>query len=681
VYIIPPNKDMEVVDGVLTLMPRRPRPYIHLPIDQFFVSLAERQKAGAIAVVLSGMANDGTVGLKAIKLAGGFTFAQDESAKFPSIPRSAIDAGVVDLVLPPASIAREIERLSHKIDLFDQIDVLENEETAADTDEELREILQHLHHTVGVDFSHYKMSTIRRRVTRRLVLHRLDALPDYARFLRQNPSEVEVLYGDLLINVTRFFRDPETTDYLQTVVLPRLVRGKSPHAPIRIWVPACSTGEEAYSMAMLLLETLGDRATALVGITPIQIFATDLSDSAIQAARVGLYARAELADVSPQRLQRFFTKVDDHYRVVKALRDVCVFAPHNLFRDPPFSRLDLVSCCNLLIYLDPTLQKQAITTFHYALNPGGYLQLGKSETVGAGGELFAQVQKGVKLFARKNDTASSPAFQLSVASKTGRPGSPRLRTFAPKETPSDGDLTKLVDDLLLTQYMPASVVVNHDLDILRFRGSTGLFLEPAPGRASLNLLKMARPELVSELRSLVQKAQKAGKAVRKTGLALQVKGHAHYVNLEALPLRSGTDDPLFLVIFEECAAPETGKVPPAVARDRRIRQLEAELASARDDMRSIIEAQEAANEELQSANEEVVSANEELQSINEELETSKEEIESSNEELITINQELQVRNDQLAESYEYAEAIFGTLREATLLLDPELRVRSANDAY
>ncbi len=677
VYIIPPNKDMEVVDGVLTLMPRRAKPYIHLPIDQFFVSLAERQKTGAIAVVLSGMASDGTVGLKAIKLAGGFTFAQDASAKFPSMPQSAIDAGVVDRVLPPAEIAHEIARLSQKIDLFDQIDLVENEETAAATDDELQEILQILHQTVGVDFGHYKMSTIRRRVTRRLVLHRLETLPDYARFLRQNPSEATVLYSDLLINVTRFFRDPETTEYLQTTVLPRLLRSKPPHAPLRLWVPACSTGEEAYSLAMLLLETLGQEASQ----TPIQIFATDLSDAAIQVARTGNYTRAELVDVSPRRLSRFFTKVDDHYRVVKSIRDVCVFAPHNVFKDPPFSRLDLVSCCNLLIYLDPTLQKQALATFHYALNPNGYLQLGKSETVGVGGVLFSQVHKGVKLFSRKNDTASTPAFQLSAAPKTARPGAPPLRTFSPKEIPGDGDLNRLVDGVLLTSYVPASVVVNPDLDILQFRGSTGLFLEPAPGRASLNLLKMARPALVFELRSLVQKARKAEKAVRKTGLQLELKGRMHHVTLEALPLKNGADEVLFLVVFQETTPPELSKTTPALARDRRIKQLETELAAAREDMRSIVEEQEAGNEELQSANEEIVSSNEELQSINEELETSKEEIESSNEELITINQELQVRNDQLAESYEYAEAIFGTLREATVMLDAELRVRSANEAF
>ncbi len=687
VYIIPPNKDLEVVDGVLKLMPRRAKPYIHLPIDQFFVSLAERQKVGAIAVVLSGMASDGTVGLKAIKRAGGFTFAQDDSAQFPSMPQSAIAAGVVDLVLPPAGIAREIERLSQKVALLDQIDLVENEETAADTDDELREILQHLRKTVGVDFSHYKMNTVRRRVTRRLVLHRLDTLSDYARFLRENPSEVEVLYDDLLINVTRFFRDPATTDYLQTEVLPRLVLNRAPHLPIRVWVPGCSTGEEAYSLAILLLETLGDGAAGTpaagtpVAQTPIQVFASDLSEAAIQAARLGLYTRAELVDVSPKRLQRFFTKIDDHYRVVKSIRDMCVFAQHNLFGDPPFSRLDLVSCCNLLIYLDPSLQKKALSTFHYALQPNGYLLLGKSETVGASGALFSQLHKGVKLFARKNAPVSPPAFELREAPKTKQAEGPRLRTFSPREIPSDGDLNRLVDGVLLTEYVPASVVVNPDLDILQFRGSTGLFLEPASGRASLHLLKMARPELAFELRSLVHKAQKTGKAQRKTGLRFKHKNKTHHVTIEAVPLRSEAHEALFLVVFQETTPPEAGAFPPALARDRRIKQLEAELTAAHEEMRALVEEQETANEELQSANEEVVSANEELQSINEELETSKEEIESSNEELITINQELQVRNDQLLQSYEYAEAIFGTLREATMMLDGKLRVRSANDAY
>ncbi|MCY7350112.1 MAG: PAS domain S-box protein [Cytophagaceae bacterium] len=688
VYIIPPNKDLEVVDGVLTLMPRPPRPHVHLSIDRFFVSLAERQREGAIAVVLSGMASDGTLGLRAIKLAGGFTFAQDSSARFQSMPKSAIAEGVVDMVLAPAAIAQAIERLSQNPDLFHQpeladpeadaepADPADNPEEAGD-DADLRAILQILLKGVGVDFQHYKLATIRRRIARRMVLLRFKTLSDYAQHLRQHTAEVGALYSDLLINVTRFFRDPDTLDYLRKTILPRLVREKPPREAIRIWVPACSTGEEAYSLAMLLTEALGDAAATM----PFQVFATDLSEAAIAKARLGTYSRAELADVSPKRLHVFFTKTDDQYRIVKSIREACVFAPHNLFKDPPFSRLDLVSCCNLLIYLGSRLQAQAIATFHYALNPGGYLVLGKSETVGASTALFSQVEKPLKLYARKNEVVGQLPFQTSRRPPDGSPtkeSRPPPKAPAAAPIPPPIDLEGRVDALLLSQYVPASVVINQDLDIVHFRGSTGLFLEPLPGKASLNLLKMARPALVLALRTLVGKAQKSGEAARKTGVEFKVKGQTHHVSIEAVPLGHET---MVLVLFEETAPPVAVETRPSLAHKRRIRQLEDEVALALDDVRTLIEQHEISTEELQSANEEVVSSNEELQSINEELETSKEEIESSNEELISINQELQVRNDQLNESYQYAEAIFGTIREATLVLDASLRVRSANRAF
>ncbi|GAB3687416.1 hypothetical protein GCM10027592_00920 [Spirosoma flavus] len=387
-YIVPPDRDLEVLDGVLTLIPRKARSSIHMPIDQFFLSLAQRQKEGAIAVVLSGTASDGTLGLRAIKAAGGITLAQDESARFQSMPRSAITDGVVDKVLPPAEIARELERLSEQTALFQQTTLTENQEVesleslmnepTAGANEDLRSIIQILRRATGVDFTHYKVTTIRRRIIRRTLLYKLESLRDYANYLRQHPEEAGLLYDDLLINVTTFFRDAETMDYLQKLLLPQLIREKPPQDALRIWVPACSTGQEAYSLAMLLLEVLGDRAISRT----IQIFATDLSESAVAKARLGSYTRGEIMDVSAQRLQRFFTKVDDHYRINKSVRDLCVFAPHNMLKDPPFSRIDLVSCRNLLIYLDTTLQRKAIVTFHYALSPNGYLILGKSETVG-----------------------------------------------------------------------------------------------------------------------------------------------------------------------------------------------------------------------------------------------------------------------------------------------------------
>ncbi|GAB3255777.1 hypothetical protein GCM10027347_17150 [Larkinella harenae] len=685
VYIIPPDKDLEIMDGVLSLQHRQnsmgtDNEALHLPIDRFFMSLADRQKAGSIAIVLSGLDGDGTQGLKAIKAAGGITIAQDKTALYQGMPRSAIAEGVVDLVLAPDQIARELERLGQQTDVFRQTALAVEEEETLGPDEELKPILAFLRKAVGVDFSQYKVTTIRRRIIRRMLLYKLETLKDYAQYIRQHPSETTLLYSDLLINVTSFFRDTEVMEYLKKVLLPRIISENLEGEPLRIWVPACSTGQEAYSLAMLLLEVLGDRAAQMV----IQIFATDLSESAIAKARLGSYSRSEVSDVSPRRLSRFFTKQDDYYRINKTIRDLCVFAPHNIFKDPPFSRVDLISCRNLLIYLNGSLQRRALTLFHYGLNPRGYLILGKSETVGNSTALFLPIEKAYKVFARKNDVASRASFELQP--RTMEPNTtmiqpPRRAAAARPVVVPVNDLEQRVDALLLNQYVPASVVVNQDLDILSFRGGTGLYLEHAQGRASLNLLKMARPSLSFELRNAVHKVIKFGQPVRKSGLEMKVGGFTHYVAIEAAPLENEAEERLFLIIFQETVPPLVSETGPVKARNRRIKELEEELATVRRDMHSLIEEQEAGNEELQSANEEIVSSNEELQSINEELETSKEEIESTNEELLTINQELQVRNEQLSEAYEFAEAIFVTLREATLVLDADLRVRSANPAF
>ena len=678
VYIIPPDKAIEIADGMLMLSPRQPRPHLHMPIDQFFVSLANRQKEGAIAILLSGAASDGTLGLKAIKAAGGITIVQDGTAQFQSMPQTAIHEGVVDLVLSPKEIAKELERLSHQSYLFRLTALVEGPSEVETPDEDLKAVIQFIKKSTGVDFTHYKVSTIRRRIIRRMLLYKLEKLQDYILYMKQHTNEVNALYSDLLINVTHFFRDEETMDYLKKILLPQIIKNKLPREPLRIWVPACSTGQEAYSLAMLILEVLDDRVPGL----SIHIFATDLSESAIAKARHGSYTRSEVMDISPQRLHRFFTKVDDHYRISRTIRDLCVFAPHNIFKDPPFSRLDLISCRNLLIYLDQVLQKKAIATFHYALNPTGYLLLGKSETIGSSASFFAQLEKNYKIYVRKNDVTSRPTFEMNPRMPEAEPmEEPNRNPRNPKTGPPSTDLDTVVDTLLMTQYVPASVVVNQDLDILQFRGSTGLFLEPLPGKASLNLLKMARPSLLFELRNTVHKAHKSGEPTRKTGLEIKVKNKTHQVAIEAVPLKTATEERLFLVIFEEISTPAVPESGSAGVRSRRIKQLEEELSTLREDLHSIIEEQEANNEELQSANEEIISSNEELQSINEELETSKEEIESSNEELQTINLELQQRNDQLTEAYAFAEDIFSTIREATLVLNRDLRVMSANRAF
>ncbi len=559
-------------------------------------------------------------------------------------------------------------------------------------DEDISAIIQLVRKAIGVDFSNYKINTIRRRIIRRMLLFKLETLKEYILYLRQHPEEMPQLYNDLLINVTTFFRDPETMTYLSKVLLPRIIGEKAPREPIRIWVPACSTGQEAYSLAILLIEALGDKASSVT----IQIFATDLSEMAVGKARQGSYTRGEVMDVSPRRLERFFTKTDDNYRINRAVRDLCVFAPHNILNDPPFSRLDLISCRNLLIYLDNVYQRKAIAMFHYGLNPSRYLLLGKSETVGSLTALFSQIEKNYKVYVRKNDVISRATFEMSPRfDRSGPDGAeeeknrPKSSRFADsRQRNADlkldlplGDLEKIVDEMLLRQYVPASVVVDNDLDILRFRGSTSMFLEPSTGKASLNLLKMARPTLVFELRNTIHKVRQSGQPVRKSGLEVKIKDLTHQVAIEVMPLNISTENPLYLVLFEEVEAIVPFGADLTEKRNIRIKQLEEELATLREDMRSIVEEQEANNEELQSANEEIISSNEELQSINEELETSKEEIESTNEELLTINQELQVRNDQLSEANEFSDIIFATIREATLVLDEDLRIKSANKTF
>jgi two-component system CheB/CheR fusion protein len=679
VFIIPPNKDMAIIDGVLTLNPRKAKPSIHLPVDNFFSSLAEKQKEGAIGIVLSGNASDGTFGLKAIKLAGGLTFAQDDSAKFQSMPQSAIGSGVVDMVLSPKEIAKELERISRhpatsaiieeKPDHISENDIPNN-------DEDLANIVQLLKKATSVDFSHYKMNTIKRRVLRRMLIYKQDTLADYYHYLKQHTGEINVLYQDILINVTSFFRDPDAMEYVKKTLIPRILKTKKPNEPIRVWVPACASGEEAYSLAMVFMEVLGDKAVT----TPLQIFASDLSELSIAKARMGLYAQSDLADVSPERIKRFFEKIDGAYRVVKSIRDLCVFANHNVFRDPPFSRLDLVSCCNFLIYLDNVLQKRLLSIFHYAVLPNGFLILGKSETISASQHLFSQIEKKYRIYIRKNESSDKAIFDMHYRVHNAPVFAGKGEKVAKKNAVTESDFEKTVEEILLKEFIPASVVINSNLEILQFNGSTGLFLEPSHGKASLNLLKMARSGLSYELRNAVHKAGKSGERIKKTGLEIKIREKVHQVSIEVVPLPAD-EEQLFLIVFEEFKASPTTETKSNLTRDKLVKQLQTELLAAKEDMHSIIEEQEASVEELQSANEEIISSNEELQTVNEELETTKEEVESANEELLTINNELQVRNEQLSESYEYSQAIFDTIEEAVLVLDKNFKVKTANKSF
>ncbi|WP_018611480.1 CheR family methyltransferase [Segetibacter koreensis] len=696
-YIIPPNADVSITDSVFELSERAARPFKHSPIDLFFLSLAEKQKGGSIGIILSGTASDGALGLKAIKMAGGLTFAQDESAQFRSMPMAAVAESAVDAVLSPKEMALELARLSRQKDLLQSVHIPDINEDPADEkgesvndkdfatevenlkDEDLATILKLLRNRTGVDFTQYKKTTIRRRIIRRMLLHKLDGLNEYIELLKKKPAETDLLYQDILINVTHFFRDAEATEYLKNVILPELLKSKSIQNPLRIWVPACSTGEEAYSLAMIILDVVEKDSI----IPSIQIFATDLSETAIAKARVGIYTSGDVSTLSPQYLEKYFVKTDGHYRIIKRIRDICVFSPHNIFKDPPFSRIDIVSCCNLLIYLDVNLQKKALANFHYALNKTGYLVLGKSETVGASTNLFTQLDKKVKIFAKKNEVPPKAIFDFSSpVTEVEKPEPKPVRKYiVPKETTPEVSLEKIIDNTLLSKYTPPAVVVNHHLDIIQFRGSTGLFLEASPGRASLNLLKMARPGLELELRNALHKAIKTDEPVKTTDISININDKLYQIGFEVTPLDAQTTEKLLLIVFEEEKAASSAELKVSFSKDRRVKQLETELVTLREDMRSLVEEQEAANEELQSANEEIVSSNEELQSINEELETSKEELESSNEELMTINQELQMRNEQLAEANDYTQAVIETIREAAIVLDASLRVKSANKAF
>ncbi|HPH90505.1 MAG TPA: chemotaxis protein CheB [Ferruginibacter sp.] len=682
-YIIPPDKDMTVLDGHIQLTARAKDHSVHLPIDTFFASLAEIHKENAIGVVLSGSANDGTRGLLAIKAAGGLTFAQNESAKFNSMPQSAVTAGAVDFVLSPKEIAKELIRIS-KYDYQKRDGVNPSEHDIDNTDPDLKTILSLLLKHTQVDFSHYKMPTIKRRILRRMLLHKITSLKEYAQFTTKEKWEVDILYQDLLINVTNFFRDSDAHEFLKTSLFPQLLKAKQANEKLRIWVPACATGEEAYSIAMTLLEIQGEQGTNI----PVQIFASDLSVTAITKARIGEYSKPELEMVSPNRLQRFYTKTGSKYRIAKVVRDMCIFAPHNILRDPPFSKIDFISCCNLFIYLDTPAQKKALATFHYALNENGFLMLGKSETIGTSNHLFNNSNTKFKIYARKQNIGGRmlPDLLPRIApdkEEKGITAAPEIKNTTAKLNGFEGS----IDAILLSKYIPPCVIINHAMEIIQFRGETDAFLKHPAGKASLNVLKMTAPEIAFELRHCIPIAIKTKQSVRKSGIEVTTMPGLKRISIEVIPLAIDWEEPLVMIIFSIPEMVETfvqegksGKYN-LLAKDRKIQKLEEELSAARADMHSYSQEQEAFIEEMQSANEEVVSSNEELQSVNEELETSKEEIESTNEELTTTNQELQTRNELLNESYLYSDAILSNIHDPLLVLDKDLRIVSASKSF
>jgi len=681
VYVLPPNSEMTISDCILHLIRREPGRRQHLPIDTFFRSLAEDQLSNAVGVILSGTANDGTLGLASIRDVAGVTIAQDSvSAKYDGMPNSAVASGVVDYVLSPERIAERLTQIQPPSP------ELESAKEAFDgKDRLMKDIFRLLKSLSKVDFVDYKVATIRRRILRRMNINRIGDLHEYVKLLHRNAQEVDALYRDVLINVTSFFRNPEVFDSLHQVVYPKLLADRSPSDAVRVWVPGCSTGEETYSHAISLVEVLSELRLEI----PIQIFGTDLSENAIQRARAGVYKQGIASEVSEVRLRRFFHKVPGGYQISKSIRDMCVFARQNVFSDPPFSHMDLISCRNVLIYLGPVLQKKVIPIFHYALKAGGFLLVGNTEgLLGSGSEIFDLVERKAKIYQKKM-VPSPVTFGLTLSAYDAAQSGPEKVHHVTRQdetTKTPADVQREADRLLLTRYVPSAVVVNDDLEILQSRGRTSRYLELPTGRATLNLLKMARSGLLYELRALIEKARKAAIPVSKEGVVLEDASGTETLRLEVVPFRTPAHDQRhFLVLFEGKAVPkpsaELKPVPRQPAKevsdgkDVQIAQLKQELASTKEYLQSIIEAQEATNEELQSANEEIQSGNEELQSTNEELQTSKEELESANEELNTVNEEIQHRNQELAQ---ISNDVINLLNSATIpmiMLGQDLHIR------
>jgi two-component system CheB/CheR fusion protein len=665
IYVAPPAMEL-LVDGVdLRISPAPGPPASRHTIDAFFRSLARAGGPMVIGVVLSGSGNDGTLGLRAIKEEGGITFAQEPTtASHPSMPQSAIDAGNADFTLAPAEIGDELQRLS-KHPYVGRPPL--HRAIGADAMAKIFAKLQAAH---GVDFTLYKPSTIERRIARRMVLHHVEKIEDYISILSSEAHELANLYDDLLIGVTSFFRDGEPYDALKNIVFPRLLENRGTGAPLRIWVAGCSSGEEAYSTAIALLEYLGDRA----GSFRIQIFATDIDEEALGRARAAVYSTTIELDVSPERLRRFFVATDGGYRVSRQVRDLVVFARHDVGKDPPFSRLDLVTCRNVLIYMQTALQRKVLRIFQYALNPEGYLVLGTSESVGDAADIYSLLDRKQKIYVKKN-LPPSGVFDFSFS---GRPGGAGHEGDA-EEPKTAVNVAQLADRKVMERYAPPGVIVDERLEVLQFRGRTGSYLEPAPGMATLSLFKLCRPELLVPLRTVVHKVLADKLQSASATVTLPREHGLRHVSVDVMPLLDTAGRKCLLILFHEVAASpadgEASKTEAAPSGDPRVAELERELATSKEYLQATIEELEASNEELQSANEELQSSNEELQSTNEELETSKEELQSTNEELATVNDELQNRMTQLSVANDDLQNVFSNAEPAIVIVGADLRIR------
>lgn len=690
VYVIPSNTMMTSAQGVLRLTPRKKPRGVNMSVDGFFYSLAEDRGSKAIGIVLSGADGDGAKGLEAIKAAGGITFAQSEdSAQVSSMPNTAIATGHVDFILSPEAIAEKLADISrHPYVTSPILAVIPQEQP--DAKDALSTIFNLLRAATNIDFTHYKHTTINRRIFRRMALYRLEKLDDYLRYLYENPAEVKALSQEILINVTSFFRDAGAFEALNRDVFPAIMRNRSPDLPIRIWVAGCSTGEEAYSIAICLLEFLAHQPRK----PQIQIFATDVSEWVIEKARLGIYPQNQVINVFPERLQHFFTAVEGGYQIKKAVRELCIFARQNLISDPPFSRLDLISCRNVLIYLGSSLQKKILPMFHYGLMPTGFLLLGTSETVGEFSNLFTLGDQKYKIY-EKQPSSLGWSMDLMDSSAPLEISSPEPIVAAQRQ--DEAELHKAADQIALNHYAPVGVVINAQLEILQFRGQTGAYLEPSPGKASLNLLTMAKEELRLALRTTIQSAMQNKQVCMKEGILLRkdialvcagLPVRTRQVRINVIPFRpAAAQEDYFLVLFEDMqvqASSEEKTQPnrPAQSRNKKqsseqqeIQRLQQELDTTKAYLQSIIEEQQSTNQDLQAASEEILSSNEELQSTNEELQTAKEEIQATNEELSTINDELNRRNAETTQISNDFQNLLSTVNIPILMLEGDLRIR------
>ncbi|MEG5031669.1 chemotaxis protein CheB [Microcoleus sp. AT3-D2] len=682
VYVIPPNTKMVLCKGVLQLSPREKIYGKYMPGDAFFTSLAIDRGHKAIAVVLSGGDGDGSLGLKAIKAAGGMTFAQcQDTAQVDSMPNTAVATGNVDFILPPEKIAEELAKYSRSPLLTGPLPLTKLEESPERRDA-LITIFGLLKSSTGLDFSHYKPTSIARRIQRRMQLYKLETLNDYVQHLRHNSAEVIALYEEILIHVTSFFRDPEAFEKLKELVFPTIIQNKSAETPIRIWVAGCSTGEEVYSIVICLLEFLGDRSIQ----PPIQIFATDIGEQAITKARSGVYSENQMVDVSQERRTRFFiAEVGGSYRISKAVRELCVFARQDLTSDPPFSNIDLVSCRNVLIYFGESLQTKVMPIFHYSLNPTGFLLLGTSESTGEFSYLFNSVDKKSKIYAKKL-TATRP--NLSFTPSSYPLAKVRERHEGKDNFRNSFDLQHETDQLILNQYAPPSVVVNEQMKILQVRGDIDPYLRVVAGTPNLNLLAMARAGLLVELRTAIYQAQTQNVTIRKERVLLESGGRSSIVNFEVIPFRpQAVEGRYFLVLFEQAsprvlnlsALPESLDQADLVGEIELLRQQLAaanqEKTAAQAQLQAVVQDQERLYQDLKVANEEILSSNEELQSTNEELETAKEEIQATNEALTTTNEELRSRNIEQSLVNNDLINLLSSINIPILMLTNDLQIR------